>query len=480
MARLLEVRIWVIVWMLAGFLSAGMVKGSGIIVEGGLGLEGLRGIIQNAQTGERVKNAEVRLVETGTGKVLQLLNAADGQFEIVLPDQGGVSIHINAVGFLPLKEELSNQDGNERLFAMQPIEVGKAIALRNVYYDIGALQPRDDAWPELQKLSELLHQNPDLRIEIQSHTDSRGDDDANMAFSQKRAEAIRDLLVQLGIAAGRVTAVGYGETQLLNPCKNGISCAEEFHQQNRRTVFVLHGRNAERMVSNAVPLMELHPDFSSGGYSLAEFLEHSAATPAPAKTENGLRYSILLGIFPQKPDPSFYESLKEYENALFEEKGPGGLTIRVGNVTSQEVADRHLERLKRKGFADARIIQLGGEKQQPELSEPASPKEQDRQQVAARSFGDANPSEGTSSSKADLTVRTRTFRHGFLVQVGAFPGNPGEDFYNQLGDYRYKVVTEVKGNLVRYRIGPYVTREEALNARLDLIQKGFKDAFLVE
>ena len=88
-----------------------------------------------------------------------------------------------------------------------------------------------------EKLLTLMRDKPGLRIEIMSHTDSRGNDDYNMSLSQQRAQSVVNYLVEKGIARERLVARGYGETRLKNRCANGVNCSEEEHQQNRRTEF---------------------------------------------------------------------------------------------------------------------------------------------------------------------------------------------------------------------------------------------------
>ncbi|MNR35740.1 Outer membrane porin F precursor [compost metagenome] len=81
----------------------------------------------------------------------------------------------------------------------------------------------------------VMSQNPTLRIELSSHTDSRGKDAYNIHLSQQRAEAAVNYLVSKGVDRSRMVAKGYGETRLLNRCANGLQCSEEEHQANRRT-----------------------------------------------------------------------------------------------------------------------------------------------------------------------------------------------------------------------------------------------------
>ena len=94
---------------------------------------------------------------------------------------------------------------------------------------------RQDAAEELDKLLVTLSDNPGIIVELGSHTDSRGKDKYNLDLSQKRAEAAVEYLVENGINSSRISAKGYGETQLLNKCKNGVTCPEDLHQENRRT-----------------------------------------------------------------------------------------------------------------------------------------------------------------------------------------------------------------------------------------------------
>ena len=80
---------------------------------------------------------------------------------------------------------------------------------------------------------------PDIKIEIGSHTDSRQHRKYNKLLSQRRADATMAYLIKRGIAPERLTAKGYGESQLVNQCADGIICTEAEHQQNRRSTFVI-------------------------------------------------------------------------------------------------------------------------------------------------------------------------------------------------------------------------------------------------
>jgi outer membrane protein OmpA-like peptidoglycan-associated protein len=121
-----------------------------------------------------------------------------------------------------------------------PYEVGKTYALKNIYYDFDKSNIRPDAAKELDKLVALLNEYPSMRIELGSHTDSRGNDQYNQELSQRRANSAVAYLISKGIAKDRLAAKGYGESALLNKCANGVKCMESEHQANRRTEFKIN------------------------------------------------------------------------------------------------------------------------------------------------------------------------------------------------------------------------------------------------
>lgn len=108
----------------------------------------------------------------------------------------------------------------------------------NILWDFNSAKLRDDAKKEIDiVLLGLLRTEPDVTIELSSHTDSRGSDEYNRALSQRRANAIKNYLVSKGAASRRLISKGYGESRLLNNCSNGVDCTEEQHQINRRTEY---------------------------------------------------------------------------------------------------------------------------------------------------------------------------------------------------------------------------------------------------
>jgi outer membrane protein OmpA-like peptidoglycan-associated protein len=120
---------------------------------------------------------------------------------------------------------------------VNPPQFKQGFVLNTIYYDLDKSNIRPDAAVELDKLVALMNQNPSLKINIASYTDSRASYDYNLALSQRRAQAAIDYLVTKGIAADRLSAKWYGKNNLVNNCADGENCTEAEHQLNRRTEF---------------------------------------------------------------------------------------------------------------------------------------------------------------------------------------------------------------------------------------------------
>jgi outer membrane protein OmpA-like peptidoglycan-associated protein len=126
-----------------------------------------------------------------------------------------------------------NENGNMK--GKATISTGTVLHLRRIYYNYNDATIRPDARPDLDNLITLLKKYPDMEIELGSHTDSRGRSEYNKDLSQRRADNAVQYLILGGIDPERVTAIGFGETALLNRCRDGARCMEAEHQKNRRT-----------------------------------------------------------------------------------------------------------------------------------------------------------------------------------------------------------------------------------------------------
>jgi outer membrane protein OmpA-like peptidoglycan-associated protein/tetratricopeptide (TPR) repeat protein len=116
-------------------------------------------------------------------------------------------------------------------------EQGDVVAIDNIYYDYGKCNIREDASRELDKLAVMMKRYKSMTVEIRSHTDSRATTEFNQKVSEGRSVAVKKYLVKRGVSSSRIETSGYGESQLLNECADGVECTEEQHSANRRTEF---------------------------------------------------------------------------------------------------------------------------------------------------------------------------------------------------------------------------------------------------
>jgi len=204
----------------------------------------LRGIAVMKNSDNPVEGVVVELLNKTSGKRENLTTGPDGTFNFKLDQNADFVVVGSKENFFTNTETVTtigkvvseDMDVTLRL-EMEQIVINKPIVLENIYYDLDKSDIRPDAAAGLDKLVSIMKDNPGITIELSSHTDSRADDKYNMNLSQKRAESAVAYIIAKGVAKERITAKGYGESQLINRCKNKVKCTEEEHQQNRRTEF---------------------------------------------------------------------------------------------------------------------------------------------------------------------------------------------------------------------------------------------------
>lgn len=170
----------------------------------------------------------IKDLESKTNYVLKIEAPNFETIEIPVPtNENQTELSISAVLVSSIKKVTSGTD------------LSQIFEIQNIFFDLDKSNIRKDATTELQKIVVVLNENPTMTIAIQSHTDSRQTAAYNRTLSEKRAQTTRNWLVSNGIAASRITAKGFGESQLKNNCANGIMCSETRHQENRRSEFIV-------------------------------------------------------------------------------------------------------------------------------------------------------------------------------------------------------------------------------------------------
>jgi peptidoglycan-associated lipoprotein len=154
-----------------------------------------------------------------------------------------LNVNVKAQGYLnqTVKVDLPEIGKMQQTILLMKMEMNKTFVLDNIYYDLNSWKILPSSEIELNKLVQIMKENPTLKIELGSHTDSRGSDQYNLTLSQKRSESAVAYIIINGISKDRIIAKGYGETKLLNRCKNGATCTDEEHRVNRRTEFKIIG-----------------------------------------------------------------------------------------------------------------------------------------------------------------------------------------------------------------------------------------------
>lgn len=196
---------------------------------------------------------------------------SNGEFEIYVPDKDGnyslkvkpdntvdnVSIltrggreisklKITTAGFeykllqvdiVKLSEFEPDENIGDRFEAFTESDEKVMTSIQTIYYEVGKSEINPASKPKIDKIIQVLKNHPKVKVEITSHTDAQGDDASNLALSEKRAAEVVSYMVANGIKSKRLKAIGKGETEIRNRCKNNVICFDDEHEFNRRTEF---------------------------------------------------------------------------------------------------------------------------------------------------------------------------------------------------------------------------------------------------
>ena len=173
------------------------------------------------------------------GNEFQFLLDSDYKYKAIITNEGYFpdTIEFNTAGILDnytVRKKVTLKQIPSEKVVTEVVTINEPIRLNNIYYEFDDDKILPDAEKDLNLILELMDEYPDMVIELSSHTDSRGLTRYNEDLSQRRAESARNWLLDKGVQEDRIKPVGYGESQILNKCKNGVRCSEEEHQLNRR------------------------------------------------------------------------------------------------------------------------------------------------------------------------------------------------------------------------------------------------------
>ena len=192
---------------------------------------------KDALSGASVPNAKITIKGS---KTVNLTTDASGKASTDLDKNQVYTVTAIAEGYLEYTTTFNSNDANcdnvlDLPLTITKVKKGDIYVFKNIFYDYGKADLRAESITELNKLVEFLKNNPKAKVELGSHTDSRSSDSYNQNLSQRRAQSVVNYLIKNGIPKSSIVAKGYGETQLVNRCADGVECSEDEHQQNRRT-----------------------------------------------------------------------------------------------------------------------------------------------------------------------------------------------------------------------------------------------------
>lgn len=198
-------------------------------------------IARNKITSQPIEGIQISVFEEKTGEeVYSDKTNASGKTQLHLEKHKTFEITFTSEEYKPIEITIPAENRDDILAEFGNLDFNPipkkdmVFEIRNIYFAYNKANIRPESYEILDKVVEYMKDNPDIKIELSAHTDSRGSDRYNEDLSQRRAQSTVNYLKEHGVKMKRMIAKGYGEEKLLNRCENGMECSEEKHQENRR------------------------------------------------------------------------------------------------------------------------------------------------------------------------------------------------------------------------------------------------------
>ena len=213
--------------------------------------QSISGVVNDLSTGKILTGAKVVLLDASMNVLKEGTSDSNGKFDFGTAACGNKHyIRTSMPEFITVETPFLVAETSGITYVpvalnkiMKPINLGddlaKLLDIPMIYFDLDKSFVRADAAVELSKILDVMQQNPAIKIDVRSHTDSRNTAQYNADLSERRAKATVAWLVGKGIDKSRLTGNGFGETRLINGCADGVKCTEEDHQLNRRSEFII-------------------------------------------------------------------------------------------------------------------------------------------------------------------------------------------------------------------------------------------------
>jgi len=185
----------------------------------------------------------VELIDLATRQPISRVQTdGTGNYLITLPVGKDYAFNVNRKGYLFYSDHYSLKDKSpdstyEKNIPLQPVEINAAVVLKNIFFDLGKHELKNESLAELEKLVQFLKDNPTVTIQVEGHTDQIGSAADNLKLSENRAKSVRNFLLENGITPNRITAKGFGATRPI-----ADNNTEEGRAMNRRTEIKITGK----------------------------------------------------------------------------------------------------------------------------------------------------------------------------------------------------------------------------------------------
>lgn len=215
----------------------------------------IAGVVVDKVTGKIIPFAVVKLLDRENNLIEEVTTGQDAKFSF--PDrecEDRYTVRASKTGYEPNEEIVDTPNETITLNLSIPLtpptggpcdenDLGCYLTLQPIHFDLDKSFIRPDAEIEIAKIKAAMIRFPELKVNIESHTDSRASFKYNEGLSERRAQSTRNWLIANGIEANRLTAKGFGEYRLLNHCSDGVKCSKAEHQENRRSMFLIPNLN---------------------------------------------------------------------------------------------------------------------------------------------------------------------------------------------------------------------------------------------
>jgi len=407
----------------------------------------ITGFIKDSQTLKPLPGSKIFVLNTKTDKVEVLKADANGMFKtrihkgIFYVAKGMENQYLSdCINFRFETGDTSHFLTTPRDLLLEHLQVNQIFPVNNmdysiqtIYYDFNKWFIRPDAEIELDKVIRVMKENA-VTVEFGSHTDSRGTKEYNVDLSQKRAESAVRYIVMHGIEQARISAKGYGESQLVNGCTDGVPCTPAEQQANRRTEIKITGFTKP----------ETHE-----GYDVSKFKGDE---------------EIPLYLF----DRDFFVKCLQPDRVAKRAEIQGG----TSNIAPKETP---VQAIVSTPYIEEKKVEAATEVKVKEPVKKPMPAKKSGIVVTPDPAGE--PEKVKEPDPTVVPVINCSGNLTYRVQIFALANEKSlidPEFEDLLDVQMY-----IEDGMYKYTCGIFKTHEEAINYRSRVIQNGFDDAFVV-